>query len=295
MVVSVDASQGSESDHVILSTVRSNPRGDIGFCADARRSCVALSRARMTLTVVGDTDCMRQGCWEAVIDSAVHEVVSSVPSGDLAEAKGAFDAMRRATLQPCKFFVAGRCSKAECPFLHDAAAPPSAEVLQQLRETAKPCLFFARGECTKGAACTFSHTFDKDDARVKAELRDCQNAREPCQFFAKGRCTKGAACTFSHDFRPGDRAVAAQIRETAEPCQFYAKGKCTKGAACTFSHDFKPGDRGVAAQLRVTAEPCEFFLRGRCTKGARCTFSHALGGPPRGATGRAKGGGKGKR
>merc|ERR1712059_35827 len=58
MVVSVDASQGSEADHILLSTVRSNSKRDVGFCADQRRLCVGLSRAKSTLTVVGDPHCM---------------------------------------------------------------------------------------------------------------------------------------------------------------------------------------------------------------------------------------------
>merc|ERR1712008_31432 len=54
MVVSVDASQGSESDHILLSTVRNNSKGDVGFCADPKRLCVALSRAKATLTILGN-------------------------------------------------------------------------------------------------------------------------------------------------------------------------------------------------------------------------------------------------
>lgn len=45
-VATVDAFQGEESPIVILSLVRSNPEGNLGFLSWPNRVCVALSRAR---------------------------------------------------------------------------------------------------------------------------------------------------------------------------------------------------------------------------------------------------------
>ena len=53
-IATVDSFQGRERDIVVYSTVRSNPRGEIGFLRDHRRVNVALSRARELLVIVGD-------------------------------------------------------------------------------------------------------------------------------------------------------------------------------------------------------------------------------------------------
>jgi ATP-dependent RNA/DNA helicase IGHMBP2 len=52
---SVDGFQGREKEAVVISLVRSNPQGEIGFLGDVRRMNVALTRARRKLLVIGDS------------------------------------------------------------------------------------------------------------------------------------------------------------------------------------------------------------------------------------------------
>jgi len=51
----VDGFQGREKEAILITLVRSNPNGEIGFLGDTRRMNVALTRARRKLIVIGDS------------------------------------------------------------------------------------------------------------------------------------------------------------------------------------------------------------------------------------------------
>lgn len=52
----VDNYQGEENDIILLSLVRSNEEGKVGFLKTENRICVALSRARNGLYIMGNMD-----------------------------------------------------------------------------------------------------------------------------------------------------------------------------------------------------------------------------------------------
>ena len=57
-VNTVDGFQGQERDVIVISLVRSNDEGQIGFLRDLRRMNVAMTRARMKLIIIGNRDTM---------------------------------------------------------------------------------------------------------------------------------------------------------------------------------------------------------------------------------------------
>lgn len=67
----VDGFQGREKDFVIISCVRANDHGSIGFLSDKRRMNVALTRARYGLYVIGNAQTLRQNAlWGGLIEHA---------------------------------------------------------------------------------------------------------------------------------------------------------------------------------------------------------------------------------
>lgn len=54
----VDGFQGQERDIILISLVRANDNGEIGFLSDLRRMNVAITRARMKLIILGDATTM---------------------------------------------------------------------------------------------------------------------------------------------------------------------------------------------------------------------------------------------
>ncbi|GFO34359.1 DNA-binding protein smubp-2 [Plakobranchus ocellatus] len=68
-IKSVDGFQGREKEAVVISMVRSNLTGEVGFLSEKRRINVAVTRARRHLAVVCDSDTV---CHDPFIASLVH-------------------------------------------------------------------------------------------------------------------------------------------------------------------------------------------------------------------------------
>ena len=69
-VSTIDMFQGDENKYIIISLVRSNPYGNIGFLQDQSRRCVAQSRAKCGMYIIGDKDTLmlKKNPWNALIN-----------------------------------------------------------------------------------------------------------------------------------------------------------------------------------------------------------------------------------
>lgn len=78
-VNTVDGFQGQERDIILISMVRSNAEGQIGFLHDLRRMNVAITRARMKLIIIGDVDTLTRHPFY----KKLYEYVKKISNGDM--------------------------------------------------------------------------------------------------------------------------------------------------------------------------------------------------------------------
>ena len=70
IISTIDMYQGDENEFVIVSLVRSNKEGKIGFLKDRNRRCVAQSRARRGMYFVGNVSCFQHNpTWSKLVEA----------------------------------------------------------------------------------------------------------------------------------------------------------------------------------------------------------------------------------
>ena len=82
-VNTVDGFQGQERDVIVISLVRANADGQIGFLSDLRRMNVAITRARMKLIILGDVATMtRHPFYKKLYEYINNDSPSQPPQGE---------------------------------------------------------------------------------------------------------------------------------------------------------------------------------------------------------------------
>ena len=64
-ISTVDGFQGREKEVIIITTVRSNKIGDVGFLSEERRMNVAITRARRHVAIIGDSNTLKTNAFLA--------------------------------------------------------------------------------------------------------------------------------------------------------------------------------------------------------------------------------------
>ena len=80
-VNSVDGFQGQERDVIVISMVRDNDEGQLGFLGDLRRMNVAITRARMKLIIIGNSETLCRHPFYAAFYEYIKECGQVIRSG----------------------------------------------------------------------------------------------------------------------------------------------------------------------------------------------------------------------
>ncbi len=115
----VDGFQGDERDFIIISFVRANPKGKIGFLMDFRRLNVAITRAKSALIMLGNVATLRRKKSDVsmLIDNMQQRNLLW-PETELFQTIMATDNPRYKT-QLCRNFSSGNCRYGdECQYAH---------------------------------------------------------------------------------------------------------------------------------------------------------------------------------
>ena len=78
----IDGFQGQERDVVMISLVRSNDDGRIGFLSDLRRMNVAITRARMKVMIVGDASTLQHHKFYAQLRAYIEQLAPESQHGE---------------------------------------------------------------------------------------------------------------------------------------------------------------------------------------------------------------------
>lgn len=108
----LDNYQGEENDIILLSLVRSNKEGKIGFLNKENRVCVALSRAKIGLYVIGNFDNIRKFSRKCKLWTKA--IKSMETMGALGEGLPLFCSIHFSRLQAVHFLDFDQCPEGGC-------------------------------------------------------------------------------------------------------------------------------------------------------------------------------------
>ncbi|XP_069018253.1 DNA-binding protein SMUBP-2 [Embiotoca jacksoni] len=193
-IKSVDGFQGREKEAVVLSLVRSNRKGEVGFLAEDRRINVAVTRARRHIAVVCDTQTVQN---HAFLKSLINHMTK------FGEVKTAFEYIRdivpqNYTRDPKDTKTASSSTSTR----QKVRDQPSSKVKQGKKKSSKENTAGSENHAKFGTSALTEHELNK---------KRCAEIREQLESFMKNFSQRDLQ--FPSSFNSHDRLLVHQIAE----------------------------------------------------------------------------------
>ncbi|XP_022611831.1 DNA-binding protein SMUBP-2 [Seriola dumerili] len=202
-IKSVDGFQGREKEAVVLSLVRSNRKGDVGFLAEDRRINVAVTRARRHIAVVCDTQTVQN---HAFLKSLIDHMT------EFGEVRTAFEYIQ--DIVPQNYTRDHKDSKANTSAAISSSASTKQSVKDQARSKVKQGQKKSSGSSSKENTAG-SEKYKKSSASTLTEEQQnknrCTEIREQVENFLKD--LNQSEIQFPSSFNSHDRLLVHQIAE----------------------------------------------------------------------------------
>ncbi|XP_031138740.1 DNA-binding protein SMUBP-2 [Sander lucioperca] len=200
-IKSVDGFQGREKEAVVLSLVRSNRKGEVGFLAEDRRINVAVTRARRHIAVVCDTQTVQN---HAFLKSLINHMT------EFGEVRTAFEYIRDIVPQnytrdhkDTKTSTSASSSTSTKQKVKDQ--PPSRAKQQQKKSTGSSSNGNSAGTEKNTKSCITALTEEEQKKNRYAEIR--------AQVESVLKASNQSELQFPSSFNSHDRLLVHQIAE----------------------------------------------------------------------------------
>uniref|UniRef100_A0A672HCA1 RZ-type domain-containing protein n=1 Tax=Salarias fasciatus TaxID=181472 RepID=A0A672HCA1_SALFA len=269
----VDKYQGEENDIVLLSLVRSNLQGKVGFLSIPNRVCVALSRAKKGLYCIGNSEILgRVNLWGNIFHTlSQHKQIGKAltlccqnhpdQKAKVSTAEDFKQAPEGGCTKPCLF-------RLDCGHVCSSVCHPNDQEHKDFK-CVKPC---QKMLCDQGHQCKllcYQQCPATCQVKVEKVVPQCQHtqmvpcSQDPDTFSCKDRCEKLLPC--------GHPCVSP----CGKPCNPFCRVKVslelkcghTQEDACYYkTHDTKPECRTSCNHLLKCGHTCPGTC-GRCNQG----------------------------
>lgn len=247
----VDNYQGEECDIILLSFVRSNEEGNIGFLKDSHRVNVALSRAKKGLYCIGNFDCLaeKSGLWQHLMSDlraqgAIGNALeiycqNHTDYKSLVHSKKDFDSAPEGGCKlPCNYRLpCGHSCGRVCHIIDK-------EHEDVYRKCHKNC---DKPICEQGHRCPKTCHYEQECGKCKVTVEklrtECQHmvrvscSGDPSLAQCNGPCTKYRRCGHKCKGRCSEFCEAKACQEMVQvksPCGHTGNWIKTKNAICFF-------------------------------------------------------------